>query len=251
MFFRNLKKIIFVVLFSFIGDSYAQYVRYTEDTAKVGFGIGGKAGIIYDYPFFNNRSALSPIGELDFYVLFDKLQLNTGIGFFANNSSWYQGADQTNPERYGTTEAINLYIPLNADFRIFSIKRNLFFVKVGFNFIFSTQAKIVENSNYVTLTYNYTNVIFGLGGYVGFKYTRYIGERILLGAELDLNFALSPLPSALLGNNYSSGYNMAARHPNGDFKICFEYIFSKKHLNLLDPSKRKKKKKEDDIIDED
>lgn len=245
-------RIAFITIISVMisANSYSQYVRYTEDTAKVAFGVGAKAGIIYDYPFFNNRSALSPVGELDFYVMFDKVQLNTGIGYFANNSQWHQGSDQLNPEKNGSTEASNIYVPLNVDFRIFNFKRNIFSIKVGFNFVFATSAKITETSIYGTLVYNYTNVIFGLGGYAGFKYTRHIGERILLGCELDLNLSLSPLPSALLGNNYNSGYNMASRHPNGDFKICFEYVFGKKHLNFLDFSKKRKKKIEEEVIDE-
>jgi hypothetical protein len=249
---KHLVKIVLVVLFVFTSiNSYSQYVRYTEDTAKIGFGIGAKAGMIYDYPFFNNRSDISPIGELDFYIVLDKLQINTGLGFFSNNSSWHQAPDQFNPEKNGTTQTGNFYIPLNVDFRLFNIKRNIFSLKFGFNMLFSTTAYITETTINGTINYQFPKTVYGLGTYLGFKYTRHVGDRILIGAELDLNFALLPGPASLLGTNYNSGYSMISRHPNGDFKICFEYIFGKKHLNYLDPSKKKKRKKEGDIIDED
>lgn len=248
----RIKIIFFTTLFLFISkNSHSQYVRYTEDTAKFAFGIGAKAGIIYDYPLFYNKSALSPIGELDFYFVLDKIQINTGFGFFANNSAWRQGADQVNPEKTGTTNAGNFFIPLNVDFRLFNVKRNLLFIKVGFNFLFSTNTYITENMAAGTFSYQYQNTIFGMGGYLGLKYSRHLGNRILLSAELDLNLGLAPSPAALLGTDYSSGFAMASRHPNGDFKISFQYILGKKHLNILDPSKRKKKKEDQEIIDED
>ncbi len=257
MLFKNISRqflfiIFFLSLFAFTCTrSYSQYVRYTEDTAKFAFSLFAKAGVVYDYPFFQNYSDPSPIGEIGANILFDKVQVGVGVGFFMNNSYWNQGADATNPAKTGTTQAGNFYMPLHANFKLFNIKRNFFTLKLGFIFLLSTSAYYTETTMFSTISYPFNQTRFGLAGTVGFKYSRHIGERILLGAELSLNLSFLPAPAMLLGTNYTYGYNMISRNPNGDFKICFEYVLGKKHINYLDLSKRKKPKKvKGDIIDE-
>jgi hypothetical protein len=251
------KKIQPLILFCFLfsASSFLQaqkLIRYTEDTAKVAIGLTAKAGIMYDYPFFYNYTDPSPVGELGFNVILDKIQIGTGLGLFANNSHWRQGGDGINPEKNGTTETANFFIPLHVNLKLFNLKRNLFSMKFGFIFLLSTPASIRETSIYGTQTYVINQTRFGLGGTLGFKYSRHIGEKILLGAELSLNLSLTPSPAMLLGTDYVYGFNMISRQPNGDFKICFEYILGKKHVNYLDLSKKKPKKTkvDDSIIDE-
>jgi hypothetical protein len=248
------KGVLFGVLF-WVGTGlikcHAQFTRYTEDTAKVALGVFAKAGVVYDYPFFDNYSDPSPVGEIGAHLIFDKIQLGLGIGYFANNSYWKQGADVFNPEKHGTTQTGNLFLPLHVNFRLFHIKRNFLTFKLGFIFLFSTPAYITEITTTSTFNYTVYQTQFGLGGTGGIKYARLIGDRVLLGAELSLNLSLLPGPAALLGTDYTSGYHMISRQPNGDFKICFEYIFGKKHINYLDVSKRKKPKKENQhVLDE-
>ncbi len=246
-----LKRIsLFLVLCFLSINGFSQYVRYTEDTAKVAFGLFTKLGVVYDYPFYHNYSDPSPMGEIGLNIVFDKLQIGTGLGFFVNNSYWRQGADAFSPERTGTTKTGNIYIPLHTNIKLFHLKRNFLSMKIGFVFILSTTADITETTIYGTNNYKYTQPRFGLGGTIGFRYSRKIAERILLGVEFDLNLALAPSPAALLGTDYVYGFNMSSRHPNGDVKICFEYIFGKKHINYLDESKRKMKVKEESVIDE-
>jgi hypothetical protein len=237
-------KVLGILFFLGLGlsSSHAQFTRYTEDTAKVAFGLFAKMGVVYDYPFFNNYADPSPIGEVGAHLIFDRVQLGLGLGYFANNSYWKQGADAFNPEKHGTTQTGNFYLPLHANFRLFHLKRNFLSLKLGFVFLFSTPASIAETTYVSTFNYTIFQTQVGLGATTGIKYSRYIGDRILLGAELSLNLSLLPGPAALLGTNYTSGFSMISRHPNGDFKICFEYIFGKKHINYLDPTKPKRTK---------
>lgn len=250
MIFRRLLGIIGWMVFSYqsIAQASAQYVRFTEDTAKVSVSLFAKAGIIYDYPFFNNYSNPGPMGEVGAHLNLDKFQIGLGIGYFPNNSRWNQGADLINPPKRGTIETGCIYFPMHINFKFFHIKRNILSMKIGFVFLATTKQKVSETTLYgtyeTTINYEVFQSKFGLGGTAGFKYSRLIGNHILLGAELDINLAL--ISTQLLGTDYTYSYNMANRHPNGDFKICFEYFFSKKHINYLNETKRKIRKAVED-----
>ena len=246
MFLRGaiLKFILVVLLVCPAVHATAQLVRFTEDTAKVSFGLYAKAGIIYDYPFFDNYSDIGPIGEIGTNIVLNKFQIGVGIGYFPNNSHWNQGADIYNPAKRGTTQTGAVYFPLHVNFKFFHIKRNILSMKLGFIFLASTKQHVSETSIYstyeTTMSYDVFQSRFGLAATMGIKYSRFIGNHLLIGAELDLNLAL--ISTQLLGTDYTYGYNMANRHPNADFKLCFEYIFGKKHINYLDETKRKKRK---------
>lgn len=233
-------------LFSFL------YAQTSRDSSKIAFSLFAKTGLIYDYPFYQNYSDIGPMGELGVNMWIDYTQISAGIGVFPNNSHWNSGADQFNPAKRGTITTTCVYFPLHANFRLFNIKKNYLSVKAGFIFLISTQARVNEIFMYATYedsnSYNVSVPLFGMAGCIGFKYSRQFGDRIFVGAELGLNMAI--VPSLALGTDYTYSINMINRHPNGDFKIFFEYKLGRKYHKYCNETKRKGTRKKDDVMDE-
>ena len=75
-----------------------------------------------------------------------------------------------------------------------------------------------------------------------------ITAMLLVGVTSELGFNLALVPTLLLGTDYVYGMNMTSRNPNGDFKICFEYILGKKHKNYFNETKRRKRKDVEDEV---
>lgn len=240
------------ILIVFIFFSLFIHAQTSRDSSKIAFSLFAKTGLIYDYPFYQNYSDIGPMGEIGVNMWIDRTQITSGIGVFPNNSHWNSGADQFNPAKRGTTSTTCLYFPLHANFRLFNLKKNYLSVKAGFIFLISTQARVNEIFMYSTYedsnSYNVMIPLFGMAGCVGFKYSRQFGERIFVGAELGLNMAI--VPSHVFGTNYTYSINMINRHPNGDFKIFFEYKLGRKKHKYFDETRKKAKKPKEDVMDE-
>lgn len=240
-----------IFLMGHCNHSFSQFNVY-RDTSKVSFSVFAKGGIIYDYPFYNSYSDLGPMGEIGMNVILGKIQIGLGIGYFPNNSHWNQGSDAFTPAKRGITNTGAVYFPLHINFKFFNIKRNILSMKIGFDFMLSTKTTVNETWLYPTYTidysFNYTTLRFGLGGTVGIKYSRLINRHFLVGAEIGIN--VSMVPGMAFGADYTYGTNMTTRHPNGDFKLCFEYFFGKNHNNYFNETKFKPKKERGNVIDE-
>ncbi len=250
---KTLKIYFFLLVFLMSGNFLDAQIRYV-DTATVSWSIHAKGGIIYDYPWYDCYADLAPVGEVGAAISFEKVQISLGIGYFPNNTRWFLGADNFSPPKRGTTQGGCMFMPLHANFKLFQIKRNLLTFNIGFTFLLSTPTQMTETTlnpgNEVTTTYFYTQPRPGLSGNLGFKYSRWIGKKFLVGGELGLNASL--VPAMIFGTDYTFGFNMLSRQPNGYFKICFEYMFGKKHPKFMNETVRKKKEKKDkDVEDED
>lgn len=214
-------KLLFCVCFFGFKTAFAQT---TIDTVNESISIYAKTGITINYThfqpqaFYSGDQLVNPIGEIGCNVSIDKVQLGLGVGYYAILGS--------NPYR---TSRHQFYIPLSVNVRLFNLKRNLLSVKGGL--IAVIPASYIVNEN----TYKLNG--FGLASYLGLKYSRLVGSRILLSAEADLGFSLFNQPSfddshASLGGSYYPGYSL---------QIGFEYFFGKKRSKYLLPSQRKKK----------